>query len=982
MNKRTMMISGVLLAVVICMASVAPAIAIDWQQFHYDETNVGTTASDAPDDNNLLWTSDIIDAVDSSSPVIAEGKVFVYCYDGTEASLTALNEFTGELEWSTPLDTDPHVWGDWQSPCYDDGSVFITSGATVYRINAGNGSIEWTYSVPSGSAACNGGVTVADGKVVFSDWDGGNYYCIDEATGTNLLWTFHTGGYAQGTPAYADGNFYLTNWGSPGGHVYSVDAATGLENWNTSTPEDICGSVALSPELGLLYVATYDFYGPADLYAMYMTNGTIKWSWDEVISGTDSTPAVADGYVYVCAGCEGYSTIYTYCFDALNGDPIWMTNSGDNIGGWTCSPAVADGKVFAGKPSGYFGYAGTYALNATNGNVEWDSTVGGASPAVADGIVFTIADGRVYAFGTAEEVETPVTPFVISGETFDNASAALNNCTITIENLDTDENWTAQTSATSNFYLLLITSEDVSDGDTLRITAKKMEGGYGTPENYTYCINISTVNVTQNDIDMGGFSDLDIVLDHFCINYYPDYPYYTQNAWNYSGAAVIKMWTEFKDVGPYTQDELQAMGLANNTGGSDPYCIDPRGMATTMSGIAPGHYSAITYANTTEGLEKALHSICWWQCLGPGAVPAYGNPAGNYEYWMGIRGIHTDKNPREGAYNPPYGYDVYGFWVNDPNTFAPGCIGENSYKTAEEWVENYYKPTYDPRISYWNDRYIAVLEPPEEDAEVRIVPARQRFEDTITPVLMQKTLKVDGIERVALVEAVEDEDALDVVKAAIDGVTEELVPYDAEFASVFAKTVADEPMLVTSESGDYYIVPFKVPIVKDKPWWKKPVAIQKVEGKTVKLLRAAVDGKPANTRIPITANPIRIDEKRTLVVVLVDAEDGSFKEASWVKEPMKYLPVSKAEALRLVFEEMRQDGHGLRLSAFRRPTIELVQRGVSSYYPDWKITIGQMVFYVSQDGTVSYDEPAPKPTPKPTLTLSPKSGLVPIPMPI
>lgn len=53
--------------------------------------------------------------------------------------------------------------------------------------------------------------------------------------------------------------------------------------------------------------------------------------------------------------------------------------------------------------------------------------------------------------------------------------------------------------------------------------------------------------------------------------------------------------------------------------------------------------------------------------------------------------------------------------------------------------------------------------------------------------------------------------------------------------------------------------------------------------------------------------PIRIDEQRTLAVVIRDAEDGSFKEASWVADPVKYLPVSKADALKLVRKEMGQN---------------------------------------------------------------------------
>jgi hypothetical protein len=550
------------------------------------------------------------------------------------------------------------------------------------------------------------------------------------------------------------------------------------------------------------------------------------------------------------------------------------------------------------------------------------------------------------------------TPFLIAGLANHTDGNPVDGPSVNVTNLNTGEEWTAETQETFNFYRVIVTSDNVSDGDTLWITAKKMlPGGYTTPENYTYCVNITTVDVTQNEIDMGGLPELDLILNHFCINYYPDYPYFAQEAWNYSGAAVIKMWTEFKDEGPYDQDDLQAMGIANNTAGSDPYCIDPQGMAAVLNGLLPNHFTVGVHENTTEGLNHAMHRICWWQYLGPGSLPARGNPGGNYEFWMGIRGIHTDKNPHDGTYGAPYGYNVSGFWVNDPNTFGAGCIGENSYKTAVEWTETYYLPTYDPRIPGWDDKYITVLEPPEVEADIRIVPARARLARAITPVMMEKTLTLDGIEQIADVEVVEDDDALDVVDAAIDSVSEELVPYDPQFAGVFAETVAGEPMLVSCGNSDYYIVPFEVPVKAVKPVPEKAVEIQKFDGEAVTLLKA-VDGVVAIEPIPI--EPIYIDEKRTLVVVLVGAKDGSFKEASWVDEPMKYLPVSTVEALKLVYGGIEP------LKA--KPTIELVHRDGSTYYPDWKITIGKMVFFVGQDGTVESEGPTLVPVePEPML---------------
>ena len=361
----------------------------DWTQFHYDDTNIGFSPSIAPNTNETLWISDNIGVVDSTSMVIADGRVFVNC----DNFLKAIDKYTGEVLWNTSVATTT-TEGSWLSPSYHDGKVFI-SGLVVYCINATDGSIIWEYTLPT--SACNGGTTIADGRVFASDGGGLHYYCLDEETGEEL-WNFTVSGRAQGTAAYTDGKVYFTSYlYGIGGYVYCVDSDTGTKMWSTNTTFEACGSPAISN--GIMYATTYNFYGNGDIYALNATNGSILWN--KTIQRTDSTPTIAYGNVYVCGGCKGSSDLQTYCFNATTGELIWNTTASDKIGAWTSSVAVADGKVFVGRISGYgmsFDYAGTYALNAFTGNVIWSYPEGGASPAVADGMVFTIGGGRVYAF--------------------------------------------------------------------------------------------------------------------------------------------------------------------------------------------------------------------------------------------------------------------------------------------------------------------------------------------------------------------------------------------------------------------------------------------------------------------------------------------------------------------------------------------------------------------------------------------------------
>jgi len=161
-----------------------------------------------------------------------------------------------------------------------------------------------------------------------------------------------------------------------------------------TTKNSPCGSATI--ENKTVYMATYNFEGDGDLLAMTLDSGSVQWMAQ--VSPTDSTPVVVDGRVYLCGGCDGFSELVTYCFDANSGELIWSTSPKESIGDWRCSPAFADGLLFVGRPN-FIEFRGTFALNATSGEVVWSYPEGGSSPSLAGGMLFTIGGGRVYAFG-------------------------------------------------------------------------------------------------------------------------------------------------------------------------------------------------------------------------------------------------------------------------------------------------------------------------------------------------------------------------------------------------------------------------------------------------------------------------------------------------------------------------------------------------------------------------------------------------------
>jgi outer membrane protein assembly factor BamB len=402
------------------MQAVPASLAEDsgpttWHQFQKDAENSGLYQSSLPEAYDLFWSNSTVHAVADSSPVVAEGKVFVNTYYEADCYLKALDLNTGVVLWSTPI---PRIeYSSWSSPSYHDGMVFTSTGSYTTCVNATDGSQIWAFRSPVGEPSCNGGPTIADGKVFCSDWYGGHYFCLEEYT-TNPegseLWNFtaiyaggsgdFAGSRTPGTPAYKDDRVYLTSndYNAPQyeGYVYCLNATNGSEIWTTGLEHNACGSAAVSDDA--VYVTTYNFYGDATACALNKENGSIIW--ETTISRTDSTPTIAYGNVYISAGYTSTGH-QVYCINASNGTILWETDTEDKIGSWTNSVAVADGKVFAGIVSGGSSMVGGYChlveLDAFTGDILWKTT-GGSTSAISDGTIYTIGeDGTVYSYVAA-----------------------------------------------------------------------------------------------------------------------------------------------------------------------------------------------------------------------------------------------------------------------------------------------------------------------------------------------------------------------------------------------------------------------------------------------------------------------------------------------------------------------------------------------------------------------------------------------------
>ena len=376
-------------------------VGMEWGSFH---ANAGYAPCNGPDSPEIAWVSEDIGASSSSSLIVADGKVFVYAtgehgemQSGSYTYLVALDQSSGKVLWATGI--APEELGSWSTPAYKDGSIFVVSGGYLYRINANNGGIEWKYPI---GLSVDASPAVTRRAIYVGDWSGRRYYCIkNNRTEPRELWNFSVEGRAQATPAVEYGNVYLGSFSSYCGgncqsRAFCVDAVNGTEIWSTPTG-DVCGSITVAD--GIVYFTTY---GGDTVYALDAFNGSVVWK--KHIGWSDSTPAYYSpprskstrSYIYAVIVHGFMEPADLHCFDAKTGEEIWNTRGKggkSGIGYWTASPVVTgDGKVFVGNPSTLS------CLDAFTGDVIWQS-YGGPSPAVVNGFVYTVHQGRALAYG-------------------------------------------------------------------------------------------------------------------------------------------------------------------------------------------------------------------------------------------------------------------------------------------------------------------------------------------------------------------------------------------------------------------------------------------------------------------------------------------------------------------------------------------------------------------------------------------------------
>jgi outer membrane protein assembly factor BamB len=378
---------------VVASTLTLPGIArADWSQFHASRSRAGVVSTEAvlttltAPSMHKLWGSPTGTTAEgiNSSPAVVGGIAYVGSDDG---SLWAFDAATGEPLWHDPVGGQVR-----SSPAVADGRVvFGSSNGFVYADDALSGYHLWSYAI-------GGNVTAPPlivGSTVYIGSRGGTFAAIDAVTGT-LLWKANPWG-MWGGAASAKGIVYV---GSEQSKVFAYDAVTGVLIWSKglgarvrSTPSVADGKVFVGTDAGTVVALDAD-------------TGRLRWESRAAPISTNavvrSSPAVDGGLVFVATAETTPMDGDAVAFDEKTGAVSWRA---DYVADYsTSSPAIANGVLYLGSYD-----TRLYAIKERSGKLLWAPAWGSdnmergfnSSPAISDGRIYIgCRDGSLYAFGT------------------------------------------------------------------------------------------------------------------------------------------------------------------------------------------------------------------------------------------------------------------------------------------------------------------------------------------------------------------------------------------------------------------------------------------------------------------------------------------------------------------------------------------------------------------------------------------------------
>jgi outer membrane protein assembly factor BamB len=263
----------------------------------------------------------------------------------------------------------------------DHGVVYVTSGTLVIALRATDGRQLWQTSVTAISGSLISPAQAANGTVYIAFRDDSSspsqatVYAINAGNGT-IRWRYTMAG-DFASLSVVDGMVYAY---FPGALV-ALDAGKGSVRWKWTYLLSLNKGPVMVTD-GVVYVGDPE----SGLIALDAVAGRLLWQQTDV--GTAQTLIVDNGMVYVLAAFTGSNPSgAVLAVDARGGSVRWRTFL-DNTAGYSPFMTLAGNMLYVGGDS-------AYALRTSDGHVTWryGSRAQFYQPAVYGSVVFIASTG-------------------------------------------------------------------------------------------------------------------------------------------------------------------------------------------------------------------------------------------------------------------------------------------------------------------------------------------------------------------------------------------------------------------------------------------------------------------------------------------------------------------------------------------------------------------------------------------------------------
>jgi eukaryotic-like serine/threonine-protein kinase len=271
----------------------------------------------------------------------------------------------------------------WAGVTVDQDVVYLAHNQHVYAVSLSNGSEIWRYP-DRGNASktffASPGLNADSQQLVAGSYNR-TLYSLDPASGMEN-WVFVSQGHLIGSPLATDDLIYVP---SADRNLYAIDKS-GNEVWRFGTGAALWSEPVASPDGNVIYQTSLDHY----LYAIDAQTGVEIWSTN-LNGAIVGSPTLSEdgGTLFI-----GSFSNEMYAINAQSGAILWNTPAT----GWIWSgPALHNNRLYFGDLNGAI-----FALRAENGQVIWqkdpDGPIAGAPLVTENALYFASESGIVSAF--------------------------------------------------------------------------------------------------------------------------------------------------------------------------------------------------------------------------------------------------------------------------------------------------------------------------------------------------------------------------------------------------------------------------------------------------------------------------------------------------------------------------------------------------------------------------------------------------------